>query len=351
MADFTKLNLLGQSLEFKQVLQQIDRFARCDATVLINGETGTGKELVARAVHYLSQRSKGPFIPVNCGALPDSLIGSELFGHSRGAFTDAREARQGLIAQAEGGTLLLDELETLSASGQVVLLRFLQDHEYRPLGAAKSRLANVRVIGATNANLAALAERGTFRHDLLYRLNVLALDVPPLRARGDDAVVLAHAFLKTLCLRYQQPLRRLHPEALAALRRHSWPGNVRELENLIHREFLVADDPELALATLPRSAAPAAQGQLGAGSDRATSGAAAPPRPGVPSTKFREAKARVIAQFEKDYVCHLLEQVGGNVSLAARLAGKERSRFNRLVRKYEIDAGEFRSAASSQRSR
>ena len=129
MVDFTKLNLLGKSLEFTQVLQQIDRFARCDAALLINGETGIGKELVARAIHYLSQRRDGPFIPVNCGAIPDSLIGSELFGHSRGAFTDAREARQGLIAQAEGGTLFLDELETLSASGQVALLRFLQDHE------------------------------------------------------------------------------------------------------------------------------------------------------------------------------------------------------------------------------
>jgi len=207
MVDFTKLNLLGKSLEFTQVLQQIDRFARCDAALLINGETGIGKELVARAIHYLSQRRDGPFIPVNCGAIPDSLIGSELFGHSRGAFTDAREARQGLIAQAEGGTLFLDELETLSASGQVALLRFLQDHEYRPLGASQSRLANVRVIGATNANLAALAKQGTFRQDLLYRLNVLTLDLPPLRSRGDDAVVLAQAFLRTLCSRYQQPQR------------------------------------------------------------------------------------------------------------------------------------------------
>ncbi|HKU90120.1 MAG TPA: sigma-54 dependent transcriptional regulator [Steroidobacteraceae bacterium] len=338
-----QLNLLGESPPFLQLLAHIERFARCDATVLVDGETGTGKELTARAIHYRSARRDGPFVPVNCGSLPDSLFGSELFGHARGAFTDAREARQGLIAQAEAGTLFLDELETLSAHGQVTLLRFLQDHEYRPLGAERARTANVRVIGATNADLARLADHGQFRQDLLYRLNVLTLDVPPLRTRGDDARVLAQAFLRKLCTRYQTPERHFHPDAIAALRAHHWPGNIRELENLIHREFLVADSSELMLATLPRGPGPGTERRVGArrqgDSARSAGGTAAP------AVAFREAKARVIAEFEREYVRDLLRQCAGNVSQAARLAGKERSRFNRLVRKYRFDAREFRQPA------
>jgi len=218
-----------------RLLGQIERFARCDATVLINGETGTGKELTARAIHYHGKRAEGPFIPINCGALPDALFGSELFGHTRGAFTDAYESRAGLVEQAEGGTLFLDELEALSPAGQVALLRFLQDHEYRPLGAPRARVANVRVLGATNADLSSFVRQGKFRQDLLYRLDVLTLDVPPLRNRGDDALVLARAFLRKLCSRYQQLERTFHADAIAALRSYEWPGNVRELENLIRR--------------------------------------------------------------------------------------------------------------------
>jgi len=336
-----KLNLLGESPAFLQLLAHIERFARCDATVLIDGETGTGKELTARAIHYLSARSEGPFVPINCGSLPDTLIGSELFGHSRGAFTDAREARQGLIAQAEGGTLFLDELETLSAHGQVALLRFLQDHEYRPLGAARSLAANVRVIGATNADLEQLSVNGHFRRDLLYRLNVLTVDVPPLREREDDALLLAQAFLQKLCARYQTPERSFHPEAIDALRAYHWPGNIRELENLIHRDLLLADVPELVLAALPRSAPAERRAIL---RRRADTPRAAPA--GAAGVVFREAKARAIAEFEREYIRDLLRQSSGNVSLAARLAGKERSRFNRLVRKYQFNARELRSPAS-----
>ncbi len=342
-----KHNLLGESPAFLRLLEQIDRFARCDATILINGETGTGKELTARAIHYLSGRNDGPFVPINCGSLPDALFGSELFGHTRGAFTDAHENRQGLIAQAEEGTLFLDELEALSPGGQVALLRFLQDHEYRPLGAARSRTANVRVIGATNANLAVLARTGKYRQDLLYRLDVLTLDVPPLRERADDAVVLAEAFLRKLCVRYQLDGRQFHPDAIAALRTYEWPGNVRELENLVHREFLLADGDELQLPSLPRGATTGAERRVTM--RRSTD---APPAEGFAVRKtahggeaFRDAKARAIAEFEREYVRDLLRQSGGNVSLAARLAGKERSRFNRLVRKYQIAARDFRDTS------
>jgi len=348
-----KLNLLGESVAFVRLLAQIERFASCEATVLVDGETGTGKELAARAIHYLSDRADGPFIPINCGSLPDALIGSELFGHSRGAFTDAREARQGLIAQAEGGTLFLDELETLSARAQVALLRFLQDHEYRPLGAGRTHTANVRVIGATNANLAELAQQGEFRQDLLYRLNVLTLEVPPLRERGEDTILLAQHFLRTLCVRYQRPDCCLHPDALHALRAHHWPGNVRELENLIHREFLLADQSPLQLAALPHAVRPGAAERRISGrrsADAPKAAAESLRTAGSTPAAFREAKARAIADFEKEYVRNLLAQAQGNVSLAARIAGKERSRFHRLVRKYQLHPREFKSAAPSRQS-
>jgi DNA-binding NtrC family response regulator len=345
-----KLNLLGESPAFLRLLGQIQRFARCDATVLIDGETGTGKELAARAIHYLSARGEGPFIPINCGSLPDALIGSELFGHSRGAFTDAREARQGLIAQAEGGTLFLDELETLSARGQASLLRFLQDHQYRPLGATQIRDANVRVIGATNADLAMLSRQGEFRRDLVYRLTVLTLDVPPLRERGDDAIVLARAFLRALCTRYHMPERTFSAGAIEALRNHDWPGNVRELENLVHREFLLADDHELQLAALPRGARDAERRVSLRRRDDAQRGESAAQSAALSGEVFRAAKARAVAEFEREYVRELLQRAAGNVSLAARLAGKERSRFNRLVRKYQLSASEFRGAARVQQT-
>ena len=330
-----KLNLLGESPAFLKLLEQIERFARCNATVLIEGETGTGKELTARAMHYCSARGDGPFIPINCGSLPDSLVCSELFGHTRGAFTDAHETRQGLITQAEGGTLFLDELETLSTHAQVALLRFLQDHEYRPIGAARLRTADVRVIGATNADLTLLAKQGTFREDLLYRLNVLTVAVPPLRARGDDAVVLAQAFLRKLCARYEKPDCTLHSDAVSALRSFDWPGNVRQLENLMHREFLLTDGKELVLSGLPRASGDGNTEHRAAQSQSMDVTAC---------LAFRDAKARVIADFEREYVSELLRRSRGNVSLAARLAGKERSRFNRLVRKYQLSPREFRAA-------
>jgi two-component system, NtrC family, response regulator GlrR len=339
-----RLNLLGESLSFQRLLEQIDRFAACDATILICGETGTGKELAARAIHYLSGRRNGPFIPINCGSIPDSLVASELFGHSRGAFTDAGEGREGVVAQAEGGTLFLDELEALSPLGQVALLRFLQDYEYRPLGASSARTANVRIIGATNEDLDELVKRGQFRRDLLYRLSVLLVAVPPLRTRGDDVIILARACLKKLSVGYQKPLRTLHRDALAALRRYDWPGNVRELENLIHREFLLTDETQLRLLTLPRAAQERID-RLDAGRPSgATPAAKTSAPPSLTEVAFREAKARVIEEFERTYVRELLTRTGGNVSLAARLAGKERSRLNRLLRKHHISAQEFKIA-------
>ena len=339
-----KLNLLGDSPAFMHLLRQIDRFARCDATILLDGETGTGKELAARAIHYCSARREGPFIPVNCGSIPDSLIGSELFGHVRGAFTDAREAHPGLVAQADGGSLFLDELETLTPRGQVALLRFLQDREYRPLGTTSARTADVRVIGATNANLDRLSQQGEFRRDLLYRVSVLVVEVPPLRSRADDAIVLARAFLQNFNARYGGAVRTLHEDALALLRSHDWPGNVRELENLIHREFLLTDDAQLRLRTFRCTDTDLAGAVANGNAGVAAASSPGTVRRALTELGFREAKAYAVAEFERAYVMELLARTQGNVSLAARLAGKERSRLARLVRKYHLSAQQFRGS-------
>ena len=230
-AEFAALGLIGRSPAFLSMLRLTRGMAACDAPILIFGETGTGKELVARAIHHLGPRAKCPFIPVNCGALPDSLVENELFGHEAGAFTDAKKAQSGLVAQASGGTIFLDEIEALSLKGQVVLLRFLEDFRYRPLGGSRTARSDVKVIAATNADLKELARAGSFRSDLLYRLDVLSLVLPPLRGRRDDIEFLATHFIAQLSTQYGQPLKRLRPQAREWLVNYGWPGNVRELEN------------------------------------------------------------------------------------------------------------------------
>ncbi len=328
MEDFGELNLVGRSPAFLEVLELTKRFSACDATVLVQGETGTGKELVARAIHYLGARRNFPFIPVNCGALPDSLVESELFGHARGAFTDAREARRGLIAEAQGGTLFLDEIEVLTPKAQATLLRFLQDLQYRPVGGAVVRDANVRVIAASNANLEELARENRFRKDLLFRLNVLAVELPPLRKRGRDVILLAERFLRRLERQYRRPPKSIHPDAISRLLHHEWPGNVRELENLIHREFLMTDGPVMHLHCL----APP-------GAHRKEAREAALSR--ITESRFQEAKASAIAQFERAYIVELLSRTRGNISEAARISGKERSRLGKLVKKYGLERTSF----------
>ena len=328
MEDFGELNLVGQSPAFLHVLELTRRFAGCNATVLLQGETGTGKELVARAIHYLGARRDFPFIPVNCGALPDNLVESALFGHARGAFTDARDARHGLIAEAQGGTLFLDEIEVLTPKAQVALLRFLQDLEYRPVGGAVVRDADVRIVAASNANLGELVRDGHFRRDLLFRLDVLSIDLPPLRERQHDAVLLAEMFLKRLAGQYRRPPKSLHPDAVSRLLGYEWPGNVRELENLIHREFLTTDDPVIHLHCL----APPGAREKDARETMLSR---------LTKSSFQEAKACAIAHFERAYIVELLSRTGGNISHAARISGKERSRLGKLVKKYGIERVSF----------
>lgn len=319
--DFVRLNLIGESPAFREALNAICRSAACDATVLLQSETGTGKELAARAIHYLSARQGAPFVPINCGALPENLIENELFGHVRGAFTDARESRLGAVAQAEGGTLFLDEVDALSSRAQVTLLRFLQDHEYRPIGDACVRHANVRIIASTNANLHVLAAVGLFRTDLHYRLHVLSVELPPLRQRGSDVIALAETFVRHFSHKYGKPVLELPSDTIDYFLRHDWPGNVRELENLIHRAVVTSNGSYLTIPGFPVPPAPYV----------------APARlPALTMQGFSAAKAYAVAEFERAYLSELLWRADGNISEAARLAGKERSRLSKLAKKYGL---------------
>ncbi len=244
------LNLIGQSSLFLDALTVIKKAAQCAAPVLIEGETGCGKEVAARAIHYLGCRKDFPFIALNCGAIPDQLIENELFGHEKGAYTDAKQSQVGLTTQADGGTLFLDEIEALSAKGQVALLRFIEDHVVKPLGGTNGKKVDVRIVAASNERLSELVAQGLFRQDLLFRLNLLHLDLPPLRRRKDDIQPLAEHFLQKYRSQYQQPDKRFHPKTVEWMCAYHWPGNVRELENFVHRSFLLSDHPEIAQTDL-----------------------------------------------------------------------------------------------------
>src|SRR5437867_8131712 len=234
-------HIIGESPAFLEKIRCVPRVARCDATVLISGESGTGKEIFARAIHYLSSRASRPFVPVNCGALPENLVESEIFGHKRGAFTGAASDQAGLIREAEGGTLFLDEIDTLTAPAQVKLLRFLQDGEYHPVGSQQILHANIRVVAAGNADFSKIVREGKFREDLFYRLNVLALTLPALRERRGDILLLTHDFLEKQAAITDGRRRILSLAALNRLLSHSWPGNVRELQNVLTRAIVLSD--------------------------------------------------------------------------------------------------------------
>jgi DNA-binding NtrC family response regulator len=316
--------MIGESPAFKQAMGVVDKIARYDVPVLIEGETGTGKELAARAIHYKGPRRDHPFVPVNCGAIPDSLVENELFGHDRGAFTDARDHRRGLVAFARKGTLFLDEVDMLSPRAQVTLLRFVQDQCYRPLGSNRQEEADVRIIAATNARLETLAEAGSFRPDLFYRLRILHLTMPPLRERQGDAALLTEHFIDKLSVRFNEPVKPLHPATLAWFNWYDWPGNIRELENLICRSFLLAEDDTIKIEP--------------------PHGAAQPDNTVDPlDLEFAAAKAVVLERFERQYLLSLLTRARGNVTLAASLAGKERRALGKMLKKHSL--GHARPAA------
>lgn len=314
--------LVGQSPAFLQVIRKVGLLAQSKAPVVISGETGSGKELLARAIHYQSTRKSKPFIPVNCGALPDDLFENELFGHSKGAYTGASSDEKGLIAEAEAGTLLLDEVDALSPAAQIKLLRFLQSGEYRPLGSSRAAVADVRIIAATNTDLNHCVELKLFREDLHYRLNILSLNVPALRDRGNDILELAEHFLSVFAREHERLTPTLSESARHKLLNHSWPGNVRELEGVIQRAIvlsaasvLTAEDLEL-----PETS-DATQRQL---------------------EQFRLGKSLAIGQFEREFVARMLAMHHGNISRAAKAAGKDRRSFQRLVSKHGLDRNSFK---------
>lgn len=308
--------LIGESAAFTAAVDKIPVVARCDVRILISGETGTGKELCARAIHYLSPRAGGPFIPVNCGAIPPELAENELFGHERGAYTGAAAAQAGLIREAEGGTLFLDEVDCLPLLAQAKLLRFLQEQEYRPLGSARMRRADVRVITATNVDLAEAVGEGRVRRDFYYRLNIIPLRLPPLRERRADISLLARHFLAKFAAEFARAAARFSDEALKKLNAYDWPGNVRELEHVVERAVALSAGEVISGAEidLPAAAAPACR------------------------DSFKEAKAQAVAEFEKQYLSGLLATHHGNITRAAQAAKKNRRAFWQLLRKHHIDA-------------
>jgi DNA-binding NtrC family response regulator len=324
----SNVTLLGRSQVFVKALSLIAKLAKLSAPVLIEGETGTGKELAARAIHYGGERRNLPFVPVNCGTFPDTLIESELFGYMKGAFTDARADTLGLVSAAEGGTLFLDEVDALSPRAQVAVLRFLQDGSFRPVGSRIERKADVRIIAASNASLDELAASGSFRLDLLYRLKILSLRLPPLRERDDDAMLLAREFLERCKTEFRCAVRQLDEDTCDWFYRYRWPGNIRELEGLIYREAMICDENTLRLRP-PKCYC----SERRHGKDR---------RDQVfDGISYSSAKSLIIEQFDRRYLVSLMEQTRGNVSQAARLAGKERRAFGKLLKKHGLDTSRF----------
>jgi DNA-binding NtrC family response regulator len=312
--------IIGESPLLLEQVGRVPRFARCDATVLISGESGTGKEIFARALHYLSRRAARPFVPVNCGALPEDLVESEIFGHKRGAFTGAATDQPGLIHEAEGGTLFLDEIDGLTRAAQVKLLRFLQDGEYREVGSQQIAQANVRVVAATNADCGQLVRAGSFREDLFYRLNVLSLALPALRERRGDIVLLAHHILETQAAAENGPPKKLSLAALNRLLGHSWPGNVRELENVLTRAVVLCDRETIELS------------DLNLPDDGATE----------EDQSFQQTKSLMVRRFEHDFLETVLRAHDGNITRAARAVKKNRRAFWELLRKHGLLAGAAR---------
>lgn len=306
--------LVGASPLFLELIKKISVVAQTDANILILGETGTGKELCARAIHYLSARSGFPFVPVNCGAIPAELAENELFGHEQGAFTGAATPKPGLIEEAHNGTLLLDEVDSLPLLTQAKLLRFLQEKEYRPLGSTKTVYSDVRIIAASNSNLKERVLAGKMREDLYYRLNVVPLLIPPLRDRPEDILPLANHFSAKYAEALGKPVPSFSPDAQHLLLCYPWPGNVRELEHVVEYALIFSSQPTINGYDL----------------------ALLQPQPSECPESFQEMKAKVIAQFEKSCIQGLLLAHNGNITKAAQAAKKHRRAFFELMRKHHI---------------
>ena len=303
-------NVIARSPAMQRLFQQVAQIADSDATILLTGETGTGKEVLARVLHANSRRSKGPFVALNCAAISETLFESELFGHIRGAFTNAVAAKRGLFQSAHGGTLFLDEIAEMSLPMQVKLLRAVQEREVREVGAEYATKVDVRIITATNKDLAESVKAGTFRHDLYYRVSVVPLALPPLRERKDDIPLLAQHFLKQSAKRSNKDVRGFTPAAMHRLMVYPWPGNVRELENAVEKAVVMSRQDMVLPELLPTA---------GATSD-------------IGLKPLTEAKE----DFERTYLRNVLQMTGGNISRAAQFAGRYRADFYKMLKKYGL---------------
>jgi len=310
-------DILGTTPKMQRIFRLVAKVAPTESTVLILGESGTGKELIARAIHLQSKRQNGAFVPVNCAALPETLIESELFGYARGAFTGAGQTKRGLIEEADGGTLFLDEIGEIPPSTQVKLLRFLENSEVRRLGENETRLVSVRVIAATNVDLAELIKSGRFREDLFYRLNVVQIELPPLRERSEDIPLLAGYFLEKYTRNSGKHIEGFSPDAKAALVRYDYPGNVRELENAIQRAVAVADGPSITRADLPATLF----------------------TPQYLDTGKNDIDARdgwSLEDVEREHIVRVLKRQKGNVTNTARQLGISRTTLWRKMHKFHL---------------
>ncbi|NIM97875.1 MAG: response regulator [candidate division Zixibacteria bacterium] len=301
--------LIGESEVIGKVFAAVAKTAATSATVLISGESGTGKELAARAIHYSSSRASAPFVPVNCGGIPEGLLESELFGHVKGAFTGATESRAGFFQTADGGTIFLDEISDTSLAMQAKLLRVLEDREVYMVGATRSRKVDVRIIAATNKDLASLVRKGVFREDLFFRLNVLTIAMPALRERGDDILLLAHHFVAKFAEEFGKPTPRFSDHALQVLRNYHWPGNVRELENVVQRLVVMTDGDLVEVSDLPSL---------------------------MRFTALRETGLnRTLLEVEAEYVRNVLASVKGNKTKASKILGIDRKTLREKLKRIQ----------------
>jgi two-component system response regulator GlrR len=317
-----RAEIISRSGRMADVLSEARLVARSDASVLLRGDSGTGKELLARAIHRASTRAARPFIAVNCGAIPEALLESELFGHVKGAFTDAVANHKGLFQAADGGTLLLDEIGDMPPALQVKLLRVLQERAVRPVGSSQSHPVDVRIVSATHRDLDAAMAAGQFREDLYYRLNVVTLTLPSLAERREDIPLLANHFLHKLAAKYGRRLSGFAPEALKALIAAPWPGNVRQLYNVVEQVCALTTTPLVSLALVQRALRV----------------------PSVQVLTYAEAKQ----QFEREYLVGLLKLTDGNVADAARLADRNRTEFYRLLQKHALTPGHFQATGAAK---
>ena len=327
-------SMLGASPRMQRIFKLVSKVARTDSTVLITGESGTGKELIARALHFQSRRATGPFVPVNVGAIPDTLIESELFGFTRGAFTGAATERRGLVEEADHGTLFLDEIGDMPVAAQVKLLRTLENSEVRRLGDNTTRIVDVRVLAATHRDLLADVAKGRFREDLYYRLNVVQIDLPPLRERREDIGLLASFFLERIGRREQREGLEFSPEARALLDRYDYPGNVRELENAVAHAVAVSDGRRLLPSDLPLALrSPRLLPHAAGGTTRTSAGrTAAEPRAGEADPRDSWS----LADVEREHILRVLRLHEGNATTAARQLGISRTTLWRKLREYGI---------------